>query len=71
MSLKTISTLIGILTIIVSIIYNYYLLSFIDATGGLWMLWVLSSVVLSATTLVELYARDEYYNDQFKKMLNK
>ena len=71
MTLKNVSTVISLLTIIVSTIYNYYLLSFIDASGGLWMIWILSIVVASATTLVGLYTRDEFYNEQFKHMLKK
>lgn len=61
----------SLLAIPVSVIYTYYLLSFIDASGMLWVLWALSMLIMLVTTILSAYARDEYYADQFKRMMEK
>ncbi len=71
MSMKTLSTGMNLLAIPVSVIYTYYLLSFIDASGMLWVLWALSMLIMLVTTILSAYARDEYYAEQFKRMLEK
>lgn len=68
-SMKTISTSMSILAVLISVIYSYYLLSFIDASGFLWVLWVLSALIMLVTTILSAYARDEYYAEQFKRIM--
>lgn len=70
-SMKTLSTGMNLLTIVISVIYSYYLLTFIDASGFLWALWTISIIVATVTTLLGVYARDEYYIEEFEKILNK
>ena len=61
----------SLLAILGSVIYSYYLLSFIDASGMLWVLWALSMLIMLVTTILSAYARDEYYAEQFKRMMEK
>jgi hypothetical protein len=70
-SMKTVSTMLNLLSIIVLMIYTYYLLSFINATGFLWVLWALSMFMAVATGLIGIWARDEYYAEQFKNVIEK
>lgn len=69
--MKTLSMGINLLTVAISVIYSYYLLTFIDASGFLWALWIISIIVMTVTTLLGVYARDEYYIEEFEKILNK
>ena len=71
MSMKTISTTMNLLAVLVSVIYTYYLLAFVDASGMLWFLWAISMLIMIVTSVLGAYARDEYYADQFKKMMEK
>lgn len=70
-SMKTISTAMSLLTVLISVIYTYYLLAFIDASGFLWVLWAISMIIMFVTTMLSTYARDEYYAEQFKRMMEK
>ena len=70
-SMKTISTSMNILAVLISVIYSYYLLSFIDASGFLWVLWMVSVLIMIVTSLLAAYARDEYYEYNFRQLLEK
>lgn len=70
-SMKTVSTMLNFLSLIVMMIYTYYLLSFIGATGFLWALWALSMFMAAAIGLTGTWARDEYYAEQFGKVLER
>jgi hypothetical protein len=69
--MKTASNLFAIITVAMSLIYSYTLLSFIQATGALWGIWAMSIVAMLASTLLSRWARDEYYQDEFKKVIAK
>jgi hypothetical protein len=71
MSMKTTSTMMSVLGIITSVLYGWTLLNFIQAPAYLWVLWVFSMAVIVLTSIFSLWARDEYFADQFKTVLEK
>ena len=71
MSMKSVSYVLSVVSIIVMLIYTYNLLLFIQADRYIWSLWALSMTVSVSTSVVSLWARDEYYADQFKGMMKR
>ena len=67
--MKTLSMVFTICGVFVLLIYGYVLLSFIHATTAIWALWVLSIMVSLASSLCGIWARDEYFREQFEKVL--
>lgn len=71
MSMKTASNLFSLVGVVVLFIYGYALLSFIQASSTLWGMWLLSIVVAVANAMLSMWARDEYYAEQFGKVMKK
>ena len=71
MSMKSVSYVMSVVSIIVMLIYTYNLLLFIQADRYIWSLWALSMAVSVGTSIIGLWARDEYYADQFKGMMKR
>jgi hypothetical protein len=71
MSMKTAANLFTLLSVSVMVIFQYYLLTFIDARGSLWWMWSLSVIMALGSALLGAWARDEYYKDSFMRVLAK
>ena len=71
MSMKTAANLFTLLSVVVMVLFQYYLLTFIDARGALWWMWSLSVIMALGSALLGAWARDEYYKDSFMKMMGK
>ncbi len=67
--IKSTSTALSLISVVIMLIYTYNLLLFIKADNYIWSLWAISMLMSVSTSLISLWARDEYYRDQFEKVL--
>ena len=68
-AIKSTSTALSLISVVIMLIYTYNLLLFINADNYIWSLWAMSMLMSVSTSLISLWARDEYYRDQFEKVL--
>ncbi len=71
MTMKTASTIFNLVAILISFIYTWALLTFIHAPFMLWALFAISLCVAVTSSLLSIWARDEYYAEQFLKVVKK
>ena len=71
MSMEVISTALGLMSILVSLIYGWMLLSFIQATQSVWAIWIISMIVGSFSIVLSFVARDEFYAAEFERSIDK